>query len=174
MRCSHWARVCELCSMNNGKKLGTAVSGIVKPKSTNRHPFPVPLHLPMNEAITPQSWVDIQPNCSTVLPHQAGLWPHFSWLHGPVTAGNLGSWQRRSQRGCGTKLRVWVSKNCSNVLGKKILAQNQTDFRKDCSTDPASPCLDLNVILQMIIYLDFCSFFLLVLFTLKEGLLSNN
>lgn len=59
------------------------------------------------------------------------------------------------------------------MLGKKILAQNQTDFRKDCNTDPASPCLDLNVILQMIIYLDFCSFFLLVLFTLKEGLLSN-
>lgn len=101
----------------------------------------------------------------SVATFQLAAWPSDSRELGQLT---------ETQRGCGTKLWVWVSMNCSNVLGKKILAQNQTDFRKDCNTDPASPCLGLNVILQMIIYLDFCSFFLLVLFTLKEGLLPNN
>lgn len=41
--------------MNDEKKLGTAKSGILNPKGTNRQPFP------KNEAITPHSWLDIHP-----------------------------------------------------------------------------------------------------------------
>lgn len=111
MRFSHQTHICELCSTNDGKKLGTAESAILNPKGTNRHPFP------MNEAITPHSGVGTHPTarqCSlnrSVVTFQLSAWPSNRW--------ELGQLAGTQSQGTGAKFWVWVSINRSNVLGKK-------------------------------------------------------
>lgn len=128
----------------------------------------------MNEATTPTlGWTSTQgldsaPSADrSVVTFQLSAWHSNSWHLGQLAETQLeGMWRET--------LGVGLHKFFKHVGQEDFQLKTRQTFGKDCNTDSASCVLDQNAILQMIIYLDFRSFFLLILFTLKEGLLSNN
>lgn len=106
-----------------------------------------------------------------MLPQQTALWPHLSWPSNTWELGQLAETQ--SEEMWSKTLGVGLHKLLKRVGQENFQLKTRQTFGKDCNADPASLCLDLNAILQMFIYVDFRSFFLHILFTLK-GLLSSN
>lgn len=141
MRCSHQAQVCELCSTNNGKKLGTARSGIVNPKGINRHPFPVPLHWPMNEAITPHpclGWASTQLLDSAPSPErsvatfQLAAWPSDTWELGQLAqTRSEGMWSKTLGVGL-HKLFKYVGQEDSSLKPDRLLGRTATQILLPC------------------------------------------